>query len=562
MLRTLDAGSVRLWCARTLDALAAHRAELDRINVYPVPDGDTGTNLVLTLRAAADELSASTVTDAGQALRAMARGAVLGARGNSGVIVSQFLRGLAEELAGSAEPDGVALARALGRAEELAWAAVDEPVEGTALSVVRAAAVAVAEGPGRDRSAALGEVVCAAVDAAAEALRHTPEQLDALARAGVVDAGGRGVLMVLRALAEVVGGVVEPDRSNIGPPDPTVELDGSSVGAGRGGVDPAPGSPAESLTGSSADTSGPGYEVQYLLDSTEDRVRVLRGRLGALGDCLAVVGTGEGTWNVHVHVDDVGAAIEAGIDAGRPSRITVERLSGSPDHVAPDTGPVDRPTRAVVAVAPGEGLSGLFEAEGVAVVGTGPDRVPTVDEVVAAIMGTGAASVVVLPNHGAVTQVADRAARAARVRGLRVAVVPTRSPVQGLAAVAVHDGLRRFDDDVIAMAEAAAATHWAEVTVAAREALTMAGPCRAGDVLGLADGDVVLIGSSVPQVATDLVDRMLSAGGEMVTVILGTGAGAELGRRVERHVVAHHPAVEVRVYDGGQPHHPVILGVE
>ena len=557
MLHSLDARSVRMWCVRALDVLVVHRAELDRINVYPVPDGDTGTNLLLTLRAAADELSASAVTDAGQALRAMARGAVLGARGNSGVIVSQFLRGLAEELAGCVEVDGSAVALALGRADRLAWAAVDDPVEGTALSVVRAAAVAAGVRLGRiepdaaDRSA-LAEVICAAAGAASEALRRTPEQLNVLARAGVVDAGGWGVLMLLRALAEVVTGETAPGRPDVAAVTPT------ATDQPHGGQDPASWPPTVAETGA----PGHGYEVQYLLDSTEDRVRVLRGRLGALGDCVAVVGTGEGTWNVHVHVDDVGGAIEAGIDAGRPSRITVERISGRPDHLAAGTGSTGRPTRAVVAVAPGEGLSGLFEAEGVAVVGTGPDRVPTVDEVLGAIVGTGATSVVVLPNHGAVTQVADRAARAARVRGVRIAVVPTRSPVQGLAAVAVHDGSRRFDDDVIAMAEAAAATHWAEVTVAARESLTMAGRCRAGDVLGLADGDVVLIGSSVSQVATELVDRMLSAGGELVTVILGARTGAELGRRLERHVASRYPAVEVRVYDGGQPHHPVILGVE
>lgn len=551
MLHSLDARSVRLWCSRALDALAAHRAELDRINVYPVPDGDTGTNLMLTLRAAADELSASAVLGADQALQAMARGAVLGARGNSGVIVSQFLRGMAEQASGSTDLDGRTLAAALGRADRLARAAVDDPVEGTALSVIRAAAAATSAAgakPGEPGSDSVGhpgdlaEVACAAAGAAVEALRRTPDQLAVLARAGVVDAGGWGVVVLLDALAEVVTGDSVPGRSTGAVPG-TPDADD-------------PGDPPARRR-----YQGYEYEVQYLLDTDPDRVEGLRDRLGALGDCVAVVGTGEGTWNVHVHVDDVGAAVEAGIDVGRPSRITVERVADQPGPGVPASRLAGAGV-AVLAVAPGEGLAALFGAEGVVVVGSGPDRIPTVDEVVEAIVDTGAASAIVLPDHGAATAVVDRAARTARVRGMRVAVVPTRSPVQGLAAVAVHDTTRRFDDDVIAMAEAAAATRWAEVTVAEREALTMAGRCRAGDVLGHAEGDVVLIGRSVRAAAVELADRLLLAGGELVTVIVGAGADTELGRHLERHVTSRYPGVEVRVYDGGQPHHPVILGVE
>ncbi|HEX5497154.1 MAG TPA: DAK2 domain-containing protein, partial [Mycobacteriales bacterium] len=514
-------------------------------------------NLLLTLRAAADELSASPVGDAGQALRAMARGAVLGARGNSGVIVSQFLRGLAAELDGSSGFGGRAVAAALGQGEALARAAVRDPVEGTALSVIRAATTAARvrleeARPGLVREPdELAEVACAAAGAAVDALRRTPEQLDALARAGVVDAAGWGVVLLLGALTEVVTGETAPGRStgavplSAPPSGPAVPADPTELAGLVGGPD----------------HREYGYEVQYLLDATGDQAGALRDRLGRLGDCVAVVAAGDSTWNVHVHVDDVGAAIEAGIDAGRPSRITVEPVDGPSGRAAP-AGPPPGAGVAVLAVAPGEGVADLFGAEGVVVVGTGPARIPTVDEVVSAIVGAGAASVIVLPDHGAATAVADRAARATRVRGLRVAVVPTRSPVQGLAAVAVHDQARRFDDDVIAMAEAAAATRWAEVAVAEREALTMAGRCVAGDLLGLAEGDVVLIGRSVRDAAVELADRLLLAGGELVTVITGADAGTGLGRHLERHVTSRYPGVEVRVYHGGQPHHPVILGVE
>jgi dihydroxyacetone kinase-like predicted kinase len=191
-----------------------------------------------------------------------------------------------------------------------------------------------------------------------------------------------------------------------------------------------------------------------------------------------------------------------------------------------------------------------------------PGGLPDAAAVLAAVEGTGAAAVVVLPCFGAVTMAADQAAALGRAAGIEVAVVPTRSPVQGLAAVAVHDETRRFGDDVIAMAEAAAATRWAEVLVATRDALTMAGPCRAGDVLGLAEDEVVLIGRSTADVAADLVDRMLSGGGELVTLLLGAGAEAGLGELLERRVAAGHPGVEVAVHAAGQPSAPLLIGVE
>jgi uncharacterized protein len=558
VLEALDAAAVRRWCSAALDGLTAHQQEIDELNIFPVPDGDTGTNLVLTMSAASEALRAELPTDAAAALAALARGAVLGARGNSGVIVSQLLRGIAAELAaaGSADAAGAGLARrpagrvlaaALDRAAGLAYEAVADPVEGTILSVARAAA----DGARAADSDDLGTVVRAARAAADEALAQTPRQLPALARAGVVDAGGRGLVVLLDALTAVVTGDLPPS------PDPL----------------PPAGAPRAGRALESARETGSAefdYEVQYLLAAGTDAVRTLRAALAELGDSLVVVGTGDGLWNVHVHVNDVGAAIEAGVQVGRPRKITVTRFAdqlaaNAAGHAAgPAGGPAAaaRTGVAVVAVAPGEGVAGLFEAEGVVVVDGGPTRNPSMAEVLAAINGTGAAAVVVRPNSGTVTGVAEAAAAQARAAGIEVAVVPTRSPVQGLAAVAVHDPSRWFGSDVIAMAEAAAATRWAEVTVAVRDALTMAGPCRAGDVLGLADGDVVLIGASVPAVARELIDRMLLLGGELMTVVLGMDADPGLGELLVRHVAATHPEVEVSVYDGRQPHYPLLLGVE
>ena len=477
-----------------------------------MPDGDTGTNLLLTLRAADAAVRGDPPGDLAATLGSMARGAVLGARGNSGVILSQVLRGLAESL--PATIDGAALAKGLGRAAELAWEAVAEPVEGTMLSVIRAAADAAAVA-----GASLADVAGAAAGGAADALARTPDQLPVLARAGVVDAGGRGLCLLLDSLAAVVAGGPVP------------------LPRGR----PQPAREAVRETGSDAY----GYEVQYLLDAG-DTTR-LRAELAGLGDSLVVVGTGDGTWTVHVHVNDIGGAIEAGVRAGRPHRITVTRFADEP--------PARREGTAVVAVAPGAGVAELFVAEGVLLADA------TEEAVLAAVLSAGTGAAIVLPGRAELTPPADAAAARARAEGVEVAVVPTRSPVQGLAAVAVHDEGRRFGDDVIAMAEAAAATRWGEVFVAARDALTMAGPCKAGDVLGLVDGEVVVIGGQLPAVAAELLERMLSGGGELVTLVLAAAESA-LGDRLERQVARDHPGVEVSVHGVRQPDVPLLIGVE
>jgi hypothetical protein len=254
-----------------------------------------------------------------------------------------------------------------------------------------------------------------------------------------------------------------------------------------------------------------------------------------------------------VHVADVGAAIEAGIEAGRPHRISVTPLAPVMPS-APMPG-----ARAVIAVAAGEGLAGLFRSEGARVVACGPDGV-TADEIFDEVIASAAFEVVVLPNDVGLSALAARAAARARDLGRDVGVVPTRSPVQGLAAIAVADRARRFGDDVIAMAEAAAATRWAEVTIAEHEALTSAGTCQPGDVLGCAEGDVLIIGSDLPAVSCDLLDRLLSGGGEMATLVIGPDGA--LGDAVCAHLGTRHPTIEVTRYDGGPDGILLQVGVE
>ncbi|TDC50069.1 DAK2 domain-containing protein [Actinomadura sp. KC345] len=528
---TLDGAAVRAWCRLAGEALGRARAEIDALNVFPVPDGDTGTNLHLTVVAAADALDELPDTaDAARIWRTLARGALLGARGNSGVILSQVFRGLADVLGPlEAPPDEAAFAGALDHASGLARGAVEHPVEGTILSVLAEAAAACASG---SSATGLAGTVRAAAGGARRALKRTTGQLDVLARSGVVDAGAAGLCVVLDVLAAVITEEF-PER---------YEVPARAAGTPPDGERPEP--------------PGPGYEVMYLLDAPDDAVHPLRETLDGLGDSLVVVG-GDGLWNVHVHVDDAGAAIEAGMAAGRPHRIRVSYLhpgAGGHPH-APHTG------RAVVAVTAAGGLAALFEECGARVVRSEPGAAPPLAVLAEAILAAGD-EVAVLPNEPEVLSLAEAAAERARDGGARIAVVPTKASVQGMAALAVHDPLRRFGEDVIEMTRAAGATRFGHLEVAEQEAVTSVGLCQPGDVLGLIEGDVVTIGADVTEVARHLVDRMLSGGGELVTLIAGSCAPPALAETLDGHLRDGHPDVEVGVYAGGQERYPLLIGVE
>ncbi|WP_254878821.1 DAK2 domain-containing protein [Streptomyces sp. NA04227] len=618
MPQFLDAGAVRAWCGLALRALGRDREAIDAINVYPVADGDTGTNLYLTVESAAQAVeeafagataaAARTRTDIGtgaggdaahttpddasvrgegaggdslslgEAVRAMAHGALLGARGNSGTILAQLLRGMAQVLTGDRNgakgapadergADGLALARALRGAAEAGYRAVAHPVEGTVLTVATAAARA-ADRLGGERDC--GEVARAAYEGAREALARTPGQLAVLGRAGVVDAGGRGLVAVLAALVEALTG------------RRPLSAETSGAKAGPGGDVRGPGAPTSALLpdessaafpaepsallpeecGEAApDGTGPAFEVIYLLEAADEAVDRLRARLDGLGDSLVVVG-GDGLWNVHVHVDDAGAAVEAGVEAGRPYRIRITHFAAGDAHMRAGRPPRARVPRAVVAVVPGEGLAGLYAEAGATTVPQRPGRRLASTELVQAIHRAHADEVVLLPNDAELRPTAAAAAERARSEGLRIALIPTRSPVQGLSALAVHEPERRFDEDVVQMTSAAGATRYGELSIAERQSWTSAGICQAGDVLGLIDGDVAVIGAEVTGMAITVLDRMLSAGGELVTLILGESVPEALAEILEQHVREVHLAVDTVVYRGGRESALLLIGVE
>ena len=570
MPSTLDAAAVRAWCRLSLRALGRAREEIDAINVYPVADGDTGTNLYLTVESAAQAVDAvfdAHATAAGgpgpsfaDAFRALSHGALIGARGNSGTILAQLLRGMKGALtapAGASDhvPDHATaddLRRALRVAAASAYEAVARPVEGTMLTVATGAAAAAGDADG-----GLDEVVRAAHRGALAALADTPGQLGALRQAGVVDAGGLGLVAVLGALAEAVTG--EPPA---GPLATTAAGAGTSLRHTHPPADPADPGPVPDAPDGCADDvhlpgGGPAFEVIFLLEADGDAaVDALRVRLDALGDSLVVVG-GDGLWNVHVHVDDVGAAIEAGIEAGRPYRIRVTHFG---DQTRRPRG--ERAVRAVVAVVPGGGLADLCARAGATVVAVRPGEPPAGGEIAAAIRRAHAREVVLLPNDTELGHAAGAAAEQARADGVRVALIPTRSAVQGLAALAVHEPTRRFDEDVVAMTAAAGATRYAELAVAEHQSWTMAGVCQAGDVLGLIDGDVAVIRGTLAEAATAVLDRMLASGGELVTLVLGPTTPRTLATHIQSHVHDAHLAVDTVIYEGGEDTCPLLIGVE
>ncbi|MET7641679.1 DAK2 domain-containing protein [Streptomyces sp. NPDC005438] len=577
MPHTLDATAVHRWCGIALAALRRRCEEINAVNVYPVADGDTGTNMLLTLESGQRALAeAGETASPGEATRALAHGALLGARGNSGTLLAQILLGVAAEYEGAdaaerAPEAARRLRAALTRAARAAYDALAHPVEGTLLTVVAAAA----RGAERADPADVQGVADAAYRSAAEALVHTPEQLEVLAAAGVVDAGGMGLL-------EVLGGLVAALRGEAAPPDP---LPTSAVRAAVGhpltpGVDGA-GEPT------------PDYEVMYLLDADDSRIPSLRADLDALGDSLVLAGGG-GLWNVHVHVADAGAAVEAALTVGRPRGIRITHLGqlgqpGGPGGLdatavaangcgaatdtntdatvtpSPADGAAPSHQRAVVAVVRGDGLARLFTEAGARVLRD--DGAGTVDRdaLLRAVHAADAAEVVLLPNDTDLRLLAEEVAGHLTGQGEggpRLAVIPTRAAVQGISALAVHLPHRPFDQDVVAMTSAAGATRFGELSLATERFWTSAGVCEAGDVLGLVDDDVAEIGTDVPRVALRVLDRMLAAGGELVTLVLGEDAPEGLAPQLEEHVREHHLAVDTVVYEGHQNTSVLLVGVE
>lgn len=493
---TLDAPTLRRAMALYAQALEAHREEIDSLNVFPVPDGDTGTNMLLTQRAVDEACVGLDGAPIGTLGETIARAALLGARGNSGVILSQILRGLTEGLEG-AQADGRGLASALARAHEEARKSVAEPAEGTILSVLGDAARAAKGG-------SVEEVARASLEAARASLERTPRQLEELRRAGVVDAGGKGLVLLLDALAAAIEG--RPLSEEVGPMGPV----GHEEAAGSLGT-------------------RYGSEVMYVIHGPAEGVEGLRERLSAIGDSVVVVGGGE-LHQAHVHTDDPGLAVEEGIRTG--GRLAQIRIVSLDEQVAARCLAADAlgevAPHSLVAVAEGKGMAGILESLGARVV----IGAPSVGELVEAIEQAPGGQVIVLPNDPSVMAVAEAAAtRAAK----EVSVVPTASMAQGVAAASAY--LANDPDPAAvhaAMEAAASGVRWGELgATAAPEAA-----------------------------AVDLARALEPDGAELLTLYLGEGASDEEGERIAAALRESHAHLEIEVQRGDQPGSAYLIGIE
>jgi len=582
--------------ARTYrEILGKYRPALNLLNVYPVPDGDTGTNMALTLdavQAEIDEALAQVVPGQSMSMEVLARclshGSLMGARGNSGVILSQILRGMSTAFVDATssrrgpgqqlpaeEPElGPAdLVEAFTRAADSAYAAVSNPVEGTMLTVARAAARG-GEQAGRASPAGVASVLAAARESAALALAGTTAQLPALEAAGVVDAGGAGVLLLYDSFLNVLDGWDIPP-----PPAPAGsaggQLPSALADAARRGAEAGPPVQVGVATGARADdVADLRYEVMFFLEAPDEAVPAFRSVWATCGGSIVIVG-GDGLYNCHIHTDDIGSAIEAAIEIGRPRRIRVTDLAEQVEEErwvreAAESGqqqepPLEPVTCAVVAVCAGEGVKRIFRSLGAhQLVAGGQSANPSTAEILDAIDAAAAEQVVVLPNNPNVVPVAEQAAAHARKK---VRVVPTAGIPEGFAALLDYDPEADVDTNADNMADAAARVVAGEVAQASRDAVTGAGPVRAGDWLGVSREGIEVV-APAPSTAADaaiaLLDVLVSRDEEyeIVTILEGEGAHTADTRRIVAWLSENRPGVSSDVHHGGQPLYPYLFSIE
>lgn len=547
------------------DAMKAHAPGINRLNVYPVPDGDTGTNMARTLDAVVAELDGA---DHGlePTCNAISHGSLMGARGNSGVILSQILRGLAGTLKGATEGTGMKVAEALKAASAAAYLSVLKPIEGTILTVVRESADAAHAAA--EEGASLVGVLRAARNAGKSALDRTPEMLPVLKDAGVVDAGGAGFMLLLDAALNVVDGVPIPEPEEFeGPSEEQLQA------------------AAHRHTEGAVDVSELQFEVMFFLDLADAKIQSFKENWGEIGDSIVVVG-GDGIWNCHVHTNDVGAAIEVALDLdGRPRKIRVTDLFAevaelgevvharreaalAEGHVADGHesaaragGGLPPVTCAIVAVSSGDGLSELFGQLGVqGVVSGGQTLNPSTAELLSAVEATNAQQVIVLPNNKNIVPVAEQLND---LTSKTVIVVPTKTMPEGLAALVVYDPEADASANAKAMSQASSSVVTGEVTQAVRATKSDAGPINQGDWIGITRGEgIVAVSGTLDGATVALLERMVEASSEILTIVEGVDATPGHTDVVRAWLDEHHPDVQVEVHRGGQPLYPYLFGVE
>lgn len=532
---------VRALIASAAAALKERREEVNRLNVFPVPDGDTGTNMSLTMDAVLAELAklpedapASDVT------HAVTQGSLMGARGNSGVILSQILRGLCAAVDEAASHGPAVVSDALVRATTVAYQAVRKPAEGTMLTVIKDAGIA-ARGA-VDGGAEFQDVLDAAVREAYASVRRGPELLPVLKEAGVVDAGGFGLAILAEGFAAAFAGRAVHDADVVPTAAPTIHL----------------GEPANDWN----DTEHL-YCTEFLLVGEGLDRASIEDWMASKGGSQLVVGS-EGVLKVHVHVDDPAEVLAYATGLGQVAEVHInnmrlqsqERAAGI---AAEQESAAPRKPIGFVAVASGAGLTRILESLGVdEIVSGGQTMNPSTAELLEAVKRVDAEAVIVLPDNRNIVMAAQQVPA---VADRPVGIVPTTSVPQAFTAMLAFDAAASLEDNVAAMTEAASAVRTGEVTTAVKDSTGKAGAIRQGDVIGIADHEIEVVGSDVGDVAARLLD-VIAEGGETLTVLGGADLSDEELETLAEHLREAHPELEVESHRGDQPLYPILLAVE
>jgi len=530
----LDGPGLRALLKAGLSALQPNVPAVNALNVFPVPDGDTGTNLLLTLQAVQEATEGQETPSVGKTAEAMAHAALLAARGNSGVILALFLRGLASALQGqdSATPED--LARGFEEGAQRAYRAVSRPVEGTMLTVMRASA----EGARRGAPGGLRATLESALRYARSALERTPDLLPILREAGVVDAGGQGFVLLLEGMVRALQGEDPAGVRLPTPPAGTPAVRHDFLEATRG--------------------QRFGYCVQFLLESARVDAHTLRDALAPVGDSTIVVEEGPALV-VHTHTADPEALLRQVGQWGQVSRVQVQDIDRQHTAFLSAQGKGAPTAVAVVAVAWGPGLEELFRSLGAVVVPGGPTRNPSTQDLLTAVESTPAERVVLLPNHPHILPVAEQVKALA---SKEVRVVPSRSIPQGVSALLAFSPEEPLEEVLPAMEQALQGVRSGEVTRAVRDADLPGLRVRAGQALALLDGEPAGVADTPEEAVLLLLERVRPQEGTVVTLYWGEGATEARARDLIPRIRERFPGVGVEVLHGGQPHYPYLVAVE
>jgi DAK2 domain fusion protein YloV len=523
-------------------SLKERRDEVNRLNVFPVPDGDTGTNMSLTMDAVLAEIDKlGDEASLPEVCHAVTHGSLMGARGNSGVILSQILRGLCEVVAPATTIDGALVRDALARAVTVSFQAVRKPVEGTMLTVLRDAAEAA--GPAAEASSDIGAVFAIVVDEAYESVRRTPDLLPVLKEAGVVDAGGYGLAILMEGFASSLSG------AGLRSFEVTVPTGSQTAGIGI--------TPADDW-----DDDEYLYCTEFLLFGDGIDPKVVQDFVAAQGGSELVVG-GEGSYKVHVHTDDPAAVLAyvtglgevADVHVNNMRRQTAERAAG----LRAESAAVGQKELGFVAVAAGDGLVEILRSLGVdAVVSGGQTMNPSTAELLEAIESVPAKAVIVLPNNRNIIMAAQQTVGLA---SKPVGVVPTTSVPESFAAMLSADTDAALGDNVAAMSEAAGAVRTGEITTAVKDSKGKVGAIKAGQIIGISDHEIEAVGTDLAAVSEALLDA-IADGGEMLTLLAGKDLSDEDLASIAERLGAAHPELEIETHRGEQPLYPLIMSVE